>query len=229
MPIEEIADGLKVFPKTLFHVDGIQGFGKVRVNLQSHAIHMYSMSGHKLGAPKGVGGLYVRQGLDIHPVSYGGGQEYGLRSGTENVPGIYAFAMAVRLAAESMDEESRRVSGLRTLLRDALTQDPRCVVRNPSQVSPYILSVSYPGLKGEVLVHALEREGVYVSTGSACSTKGGRIAASHVMQAMELSDVEITGTLRLSLARWTTEEQVLEAVKIIRQQVDWLYDVGGMK
>jgi cysteine desulfurase len=228
LPIEEVADGLSAFPKTLLHVDGIQGFGKVKTNLHSQNIHMYSVSGHKLGAPKGIGALYVRAGLDIHPLLYGGGQEFGLRSGTENIPGIHAFAVAAKLASDEQAEQEKRVFHLRTLLRDRLKHHPRCIVHEPRRVSPYILSVSFPLLKGEVLVHAMEMEGVYVSTGSACSTKGGRVAASHVLQAMHVSEEEITGTLRLSLARWTTEAEVLHAADVILKQVDWLYEVGGI-
>lgn len=228
LPVKEVAEGLKVFPKAMLHVDGIQGFGKVKTALQSHNIHMYSVSGHKLGAPKGVGALYVRAGLDIDPLLYGGGQEFGLRSGTENIPGIHAFAVAAKLASAVQTEQETRVSDLRALLRDRLKSHPRCIVHEPRRVSPYILSVAFPGLKGEVLVHALEMEGLYVSTGSACSTKGGRVAASHVLKAMNLPDDEITATLRVSLARWTTESEVRDAADAILKQVDWLYEVGGI-
>lgn len=229
LPIEEVAHRLRDFPKTLFHVDGIQGFGKVKTNLSTHPVHMYSVSAHKIGAMKGVGALYVRAGVDIDPLLYGGGQEFGLRSGTENIPGIHAFAAAAGRATKAESEAAERVTRLRQKLRDQLKEHPKCVVHEPERVSPYILSVAFPGLKGEVLVHALEMEGVYVSTGSACSTKGGRVAASHVLQAMNISMEEITGTLRLSLARWTTEDEIDRAVTVIRKQVDWLYEVGGIR
>lgn len=222
-----IGECLRSHPKTLFHVDGIQAFGKLPDCLGEKAIDLYSVSGHKLGAPKGIGAVILREGLVIDPLIYGGGQEFGLRSGTENSLGIAGLATAAQVAHLAIEESYQHVSELRQRLLDHMSSIPGVTVHNPKHVSPYILSVSFPGIKGEVLVHALESEGVFVSTGSACSSKGGRAKASHVLQAMGCAADEVTGTLRLSLSRLTTAVEVDAASETIQRQVEWLAAMGG--
>lgn len=228
-PVAAVARHLKGVHKTLFHVDGIQAFGKIPNCFGDTGIDLYSTSGHKLGAPKGVGALLMRTGVAIGPLLYGGGQEFGLRSGTENIPGIVAFAKAAELAAVDIVENYGRVAAMRERLMHHLREVTGVRIHQPEDSSPYVLSASFPRLRGEVLVHALEMEGLFVSTGSACSTKGGNVKASHVLLAMGCSDEEITGTLRFSLARWNTEEEVERAAVIIKKQVKWLYEVGGLR
>jgi cysteine desulfurase len=224
-PIEEIARALQDRPKVLFHVDGIQAFGKVPGGIRDIPVDLYSMSGHKIGAPKGVGALYVRQGVEISPLVYGGGQEDGLRSGTENVIGIVAMGAAAEIAAQNASQNWEHVSRLSEALCEGLEKLPRCKVHRPSPKSPYIVSASFPGLKGEVLVHALEAQGLYVSTGSACSTRGGHSKGSHVLTAMKLPAAEVSGSIRFSLAPWHTLGDVERALDIVESQVRWLIDL----
>ncbi|MCL6453095.1 MAG: cysteine desulfurase [Alicyclobacillus sp.] len=224
--VGEIGRRLRDFPKTLFHVDGIQAFGKLPNGLADVPVDLYTISGHKLGAPKGVGALVMREGLEIHPLLYGGGQEYGLRSGTENLLGIVALAESATAAYRDIEHDFAEAHRKRALLVERLQQIPGAVVHAPPVVSPYIVSVSFPGLKGEVLVHALEAEGVYVSTGSACSTKGGHSKASHVLEAMGCAPEMVTGTLRLSFARWTPASALEAAAEVVDRQVRWLYSVA---
>ncbi|QQE80690.1 cysteine desulfurase family protein [Alicyclobacillus sp. SO9] len=225
-PVSEISAALKAYPKVRFHVDGIQAFGKIPNAAEVSGADLYSLSGHKIGAPKGIGALIVRRGVQLQPLLYGGGQERGLRSGTENVLGIAALGTASKLAARDMSESYPHVSTLMRQLREGLKNIPGCVVdERPLNFSPYIVSTSFPGLKGEVLVHTLEEEGLYVSTGSACSTQGGHAKASHVLEALGRETREITGTLRFSLARWQSEEDVNKALEIVKSRAAWLADI----
>lgn len=225
LPIGEVGEALKKYPKVLFHVDGIQGFGKIPGGIRNAAIDLYSMSGHKIGALKGTGALYLRHGVTIHPLVYGGGQEQGLRSGTENVSGIAAFGAAAEWASKQVDAHFQHVSKLAEQLCEGLNKLPRCTLHLPRSKSPYVVSASFRGLKGEVLVHALESEGLFVSTGSACSTHGGQSKGSHVLQAMNLDGAEITGTLRFSLAPWHSVQDVNRALEIVEAKVQWLVDL----
>lgn len=225
LPVAEVGKALRARPKTLFHVDGIQAFGKVKKSAQAIEADLYSVSGHKIGAPKGVGALYIRDGVTLEPVLYGGGQEHGLRSGTENVLGIIALGRAADVATALPTDTWGRVNKLAAKLCAGLGQVGGCRLERPAVSSPYIVSVSFPGLRGEVLVHALESKGLYVSTGSACSTRGGHSKASHVLRAMGRSEDEVTGTLRFSIGWWTTEDEVRRAVEIVDEQVKWLRSV----
>ncbi|MDQ0191239.1 cysteine desulfurase [Alicyclobacillus cycloheptanicus] len=222
LPVETVGEALSTRKKTLFHVDGIQAFGKIKHCAKQSYADLYSVSGHKVGAPKGIGALYIREGLSIEPVLYGGGQEFGLRSGTENVLGIVAMGTAAERADAAQDERWKRVCALSEQLCKGLEAVAGCTLQRPAAASPYIVSASFPGLRGEVLVHALEEEGLYVSTGSACSSKGGHATDSHVLKAMGRSKAEVTGTLRFSMGWWTTEEDVAMAIDIVNKQVSWL-------
>ncbi len=225
LPIAEIGAALKERPKVLFHVDGIQAFGKVPGGIRDLPVDLYSVSGHKIGAPKGVGALYIRHGVEISPLVYGGGQEDGLRSGTENLIGIVAMGTAAELSARNAGQNWEHVSRLSAELCEGLSRLPRCTVHRPNPKSPYIVSASFSGLKGEVLVHSLEAHGLYVSTGSACSTRGGHTKGSHVLAAMKLPAAEINGTLRFSLGPWHSASDVQRALEIVESQVRWLIDL----
>lgn len=222
LPVEDVGLALRDKPKTLFHVDGVQAFGKINACAQLAGADLYTLSGHKIGAPKGIGALYLRAGLDLDPLVYGGGQEFGLRSGTENVLGIVALGRAAQWADEHMDAQWASRETLAQQLCDGLRRVPNSTLQRSTQASGYIVSASFPGLKGEVLVHAFEAEGLYVSTGSACSTAGGHVAKSHVLSAMGRTDAEVTGTIRFSIGWWTTAEEIERAVAIVDKQVSWL-------
>jgi cysteine desulfurase len=225
LPVEEIGQALREKPKTLFHVDGIQAFGKIANCVKTSNVDLYSFSGHKIGAPKGVGGLYIRDGITVTPLLFGGGQEYGLRSGTENVLGIVALGEAAQQAYAHQATRWADLEAHSSAFRTSLTNIPNCSVQRSTPSSPYIVSASFPGLRGEVLLHALEARGVFVSTGSACSSHGGQATGSHVLKAMGKSEAEITGTIRFSFGPWLSEPDFKQASEIIQEQVAWLYSL----
>lgn len=226
LPVRDIAAGLKNFPRVRFHVDGIQAFGKLTETPGSVGADLYSISGHKLGAPKGIGALLMKSGVTLNPILYGGGQEQGLRSGTENVTWIAALAEASRLAALELPQSYEHVLALSQTLRRELAQIAGCVVDDrEAPQSPYIVNAAFPGLKGEVLVHAFEDAGLYVSTGSACSTKGGHSQPSHVLTAFSKPAPYLGASLRFSLARWQTADQVTAALAVVREKAAWLREV----
>lgn len=225
LPVGEVGHALRQRPKTLFHVDGIQAFGKILDCVKQSGADLYSVSGHKIGAPKGVGALYIREGLQLAPVLFGGGQEYGLRSGTENVLGITALGQAAAIAQKSLENNWHLMVARSEQFCDTLQEIPNCQVHRSRETSPYIVSASFIGLRGEVLLHALESKGVFVSTGSACSSHGGHVTGSHVLKAMGKSVPEVTGTLRFSFGPWLTHDDIEHSLHVIQDQVAWLYSL----
>ncbi|HLT57384.1 MAG TPA: cysteine desulfurase family protein [Limnochordales bacterium] len=210
-PVADIAAAVKArSPETLVHVDGVQALGKLPINVKELPIDLLSVSAHKIHGPKGVGALWIRPGVRIVSLLGGGTQERGLRPGTENVPGIIGFGAAAEAAAADLPQAAARMARLRERLWEGIQARVPWAVRNtpadPDLCAPHILNVSFPGLKGEVLVHSLAEAGIYVSTGSACSSR--RTGHSHVLTALGLADDVAGGALRLSLSRLTTEEDV---------------------
>ncbi|MBR2002161.1 MAG: cysteine desulfurase [Firmicutes bacterium] len=204
----------------LFHTDAVQAWGKEEIDVRKLPVDMLSVSGHKIHGPKGIGALYVRKGVNIPSFIFGGGQEKGFRSGTENVPFIVGLGLAAKLAEE---ERKNRLDHLKAMRKKLLigieTTIENAVINSPREdnASPAILNVSFPGCRGEVLLHMLEQKDIYVSTGSACSShKKG----SHVLTAAGLRPEEIEGALRLSLSCDITEEQVDYALKELKAAVD---------
>lgn len=209
---EIIAAVRRINPQVVVHVDAVQGLGKISLTPRAWGVDLLSVSGHKIHGPKGIGALYVRRGLRLHPLLSGGEQEGGLRSGTENVPGIVGLGMATELAVHELPVVAQRLREFRTLLLDQITsQIPQVKVLGPSvsDSAPHILSLAFPGVKGEVLVRILSDAGVYVSTGSACSSK--KRASSHVIAALGVPKELREGSCRLSFSHETTEPQVREA------------------
>lgn len=195
--------------RPVLHVDAVQALGKVPVEPARWGVDLLSLSGHKIGGPKGVGALYVREGTRLVPLLHGGGQEGGLRSGTENVPGIVGLGRAVELAVAGQESAANRLAALRRRLIDRIeTTVPGARLNGPREegAAPHIVNVSVPRTKGEVLLRCLEQAGVYASTGSACSSRKG--AESHVLRALGLSPERIEGSLRFSLSPDTTEEEI---------------------
>ncbi|MCK9221966.1 MAG: cysteine desulfurase family protein [Limnochordia bacterium] len=218
-PLEDICKILEqVEPGPLLHVDGVQALGKIRLNELGPAIDLLSISGHKIHAPKGVGAAKIRKGLNLIPLLHGGGQEAKLRSGTENVPSIHAFGVAAVEALGDLEENNQRILRMRNRLVDHLQEIPRCRINTPLELSvPHILNVSFVGIPGEMLIHHLEAKGLYISTGAACSSR--KAEGSHVLRALGMKDDVITGSCRISLSRYNTENEMDKAAQIIADTV----------
>ena len=224
-PVSAIGELLtRKYPKVLFHVDAVQGFGKARIYPREMGIDMLSVSAHKIHGPKGVGLLYVAGGTKINPVIYGGGQQNGLRSGTENVPGIAGLAMAAQKLYSELESEQDRlytikerfISGLKELPDVKINGIPGEDAAAIRKSAPHIVSASFGGVRAEVLLHALEERDIYVSAGSACATH--KPEPSRTLQAIGLKKDMLEGTLRFSFSTFTKEnepEEVLAALKDI--------------
>ena len=208
---------------TLFHVDAVQAFGKYPIDVRKMGIDMLSMSGHKIHGPKGVGFFYMKKGLKVRPIIYGGGQERGQRSATENTPGIVGLAKAVELAMENMDASHEKVMEVKRTLAEGILRDiPKTHINGPSieDASPYVLNVSFNGLRSEVLLHALEEKEVYVSAGSACSSK--KKGGSHVLRSLGLSEERIEGAIRFSFCRYNTVDEAAACLEILKEKTAFL-------
>ena len=206
-PIEQIAEMVTSRGIT-FHTDAVQVVGKVPLNLANSPINLLSLSGHKLHAPKGVGVLYVKKGTRIAPFLLGGHQEGGRRAGTENVPGIIGLGRACELAAQHMDDENTRVKRLRDKLeREILEACPDCRVNgDPESRLPNTTNISFEYVEGEAILLLLDRHGICASSGSACTS--GSLEPSHVLRAMGVPFTAAHGSIRFSLSRYSTEEEV---------------------
>ena len=214
MPIEEIARLIKEKnPKVLFHVDAIQAFGKLRIYPKRLGIDLMSISGHKLHGPKGVGVLYVKNGTKIKPIIYGGGQQNGMRSGTENVPGIAGLGLAVKLIYDTLDDRMAHIRSLKERLVNGLA-DIENVFYHAGD-APHIASFSFVGVRSEVMLHALEEKNIYVSSGSACSSNKNSV--SSVLTAIKLPKEQLESTLRFSFSEDNTEEQIDYAIGVIKE------------
>ncbi len=206
-PIEQIAE-MVTNRGIIFHTDAVQVVGKIRLNLAKSPINLLSLSGHKLHAPKGVGVLYVKKGTRIAPFLLGGHQESGRRAGTENVPGIVGLGKACELAAENMADENTRVKRLRDKLEKALLEtcpDSR-VNGDPDHRLPNTTNISFEYVEGEAILLLLDRHGICASSGSACTS--GSLEPSHVLRAMGVPFTAAHGSIRFSLSRFNTEDEV---------------------
>lgn len=207
--------------KALLHVDGIQAFGKVDLDIKSWGIDTFSFSGHKIYGPKGIGGLYMKKDLNLEPIVFGGNQEKGLRSGTENVPGIVGLGKAVEIINRNFKDEKHKVLDLKKYFADRISHEIPDIKINSfldEKGSPYILNVSFLGVRGEVLLHFLEEKGVYVSTASACASHGS--GKSHVLQAIGLNNKEIEGAIRFSFSYQNTKEEIDYATDMLKNSVE---------
>jgi len=206
-PIEEVGRFLKDKPKTLFHVDHVQGLSKVPLNFKDSGIDLATMSGHKIHGPRGIGILYMREGVTLSPLLAGGGQEFGQRSGTENLPAIVGMVRALRLVMEKSHEGIAYLQTMVNGLRQQLAERSLITFHTPERgAAPHILNFSVEGFRAEVLIHALEEEDIYVSTKSACASKTSEV--SHVLLACGLSDKEARQAIRVSLSFENTQKEL---------------------
>ncbi|PFA69699.1 cysteine desulfurase NifS [Bacillus sp. AFS015802] len=220
-PIREIGKILQDYPKILFHVDAVQACGKVPLILDEKLIDLCSISAHKIHGIKGTGMLYVRDGLKLSPILSGGEQEGNLRSGTENTGGIVSFAKALRMHVEESKQKLVIMEENQQFLRGELETIEGVTVHTPSRNhSPHILNFSVKDFKGEVLIHALDRHEVYVSTTSACSSKQSK--PSETLLSMGVPDSLAANSIRISLSFHNTMEECKQFIQLLKREIDLL-------
>jgi cysteine desulfurase len=219
-PIEAVGKAIYAFNEThhttiRFHVDGVQALGKMKIDIAKWHIDLMSFSAHKINGLKGIGALYCNNLSLLKPLVFGGQQEFGIRPGTENLLGIVAFSEAIKSLNTEMTSHSKHVQMLKDRLLDKLLVQEDIVLNgiNDARYSPYIVNVSFIGIKGEVLLHSLEMKDIYVATGSACSSK--KKSHSHVLSAMGYRDKRMEGAIRFSFGYENTLDEIDQASDII--------------
>jgi cysteine desulfurase len=211
-----------------FHTDAIQSVGKIPVDVKEMNVDLLSISGHKIYGPKGVGALYVRRGVRLTPLFHGGGHEFRKRSGTENIPGIVGLGRACEIAGEEMEAEGKRLTRLRDrLIRGVLEIPDTWLNGHPTQRLPNNANVSFKYLEGESLVLELDFHGVAVNTGSACSSKS--LQPSHVLAAIGLKPEDSHGSLRFTLGRGNTEEDIDYVLEVLPKAVHRFREISPFK
>ena len=207
----------KVNPSVVYHVDAIQAFGKLEIKPRRDNIDLLTVSGHKIHGPKGSGFIYIKKNTKINPIIFGGGQQMGFRSGTENVPGIAGIGQASKDCYDNLEHNVEIMTNLKDKLIDSLEAIEGVTVnsRKGNLGAPHIVSASFKGVRSEVLLHALEDKGIYISAGSACSSN--RPAVSSTLKAMGIDKDLLESTVRFSFCEFNTEEEVDYAVGEIKQ------------
>ena len=222
--MEEIGRFLKEkHPNILFHVDAIQAYGKYRIFPKRLGIDMLSVSGHKIHGPKGVGFLYINERVKIRPLILGGGQQKGLRSGTDNVPGIAGLGEAAREAYQDFEEKRAHLLALKKYFMEEAAKLPDVVLNSlpGEEGAPHIVSVSFRGVRSEVLLHALEERGISVSSGSACSSNQ-KLPVSTVLKEIGMERDLLDATLRFSFSRFNTEEELAYSIGVLKELLPML-------
>lgn len=224
--IQPIAEAVQIVKnynsRILFHTDAIQGFGKYHIYPKRMGIDLMSVSGHKIHGPKGIGVLYVSEKAKIKPILFGGGQQKNIRSGTENVPGIAGIGVAAQEIYTDLDKKVAYMRELKNYFVEEVSQIERVKIHGNTgeDSAPHIISVGIAGVRSEVLLHALEDAGVYVSSGSACSSN--HPAISGVLKSIGTEKEYLDSTLRFSFSEFTTMEEVEYALQMLRQYVPML-------
>jgi cysteine desulfurase len=219
-PMHEIITIVKAkSKKAKVHIDAVQAFGKLSINVRELGADLISLSAHKIHGPKGVGALYIKEGLRLRPLIAGGGQEYDLRSGTENLPGISGFGVSIGMLSQDFENKQMQVKKLKEHFIEGFKDFDKIRINSPLDEMHLdnILNVSFEGVRGEVMLHALEDYKIYVSTGSACSAKKGA-HKNYVLPAMGLSAAQAEGAIRFSFSYMNTIEEIdytLDAIKKI--------------
>lgn len=224
-PIKDISTIIKQHNSNcFFHVDGVQAFGKIHCYPKELGIDLFTISSHKIHGPKGVGSLYKSKDVLIEPLLLGGGQEIGIRSGTENVPAIVGMGKAVEELNKTFKDDIKLLYKLREKTKELILHNiDNAYINGPEnsdKVAPHILSVSFEDIKGEVLLHSLEQDDIYVSTGSACSSK--RKGQSHVLKSLGISNSLIEGTMRISFSILNREEEIDPFIRSLKNQINLL-------
>lgn len=221
-PIAEAGSLIKKMnPNTIFHVDAVQGFGKFRIHPKRMNVDLLSVSGHKIHGPKGVGFLYINEKIKIKPIVYGGGQQQGMRSGTENVPGIAGIAKAVEKIYSNLDEDVEKLYEMKEYFINGVEKIDGIKINGlrGRESAPHIVSVSVRGVRSEVMLHALEEKGIYISAGSACAAR--KPQTSETLKAIGVEKELLHSTIRFSFSIFTTMEEIDYTLKT-------MYDVIPM-
>ncbi|MCI9633498.1 cysteine desulfurase [Schaedlerella arabinosiphila] len=208
-PIEQAARMVKNYnPRILFHTDAVQGFGKYRIYPKRLGVDLLSASGHKIHGPKGIGFLYINERVKITPIVYGGEQQKNIRSGTENVPGIAGIGLASKMIYQDLDMKVALMRELKDYFLEGVTKIENTTIHGLTDANsaPHIISVGFAGIRSEVLLHALEEKGIYVSSGSACSSN--HPAVSGVLKGIGAAREYLDATLRFSMSEFTTKEEI---------------------
>lgn len=208
-PIEQAVQLVKGYnPRILFHSDAVQGFGKYRIHPKRLGVDLLSVSGHKIHGPKGIGFLYINEKVKISPIVYGGGQQKDIRSGTENVPGIAGIGLASKMIYQDMDMKVALMRELKEQFLEGVSKIENMTIHGltDENSAPHIISVGFAGIRSEVLLHALEEKGIYVSSGSACASN--HPAVSGVLKGIGAAREYLDATLRFSMSEFTTKEEI---------------------
>lgn len=222
-PVEKIAETVKsINPETIVFVDGVQAAGKIRINLKETKIDMLGISGHKIHAPKGVGALYIKRGTLINPIIIGGHQERGRRAGTENTAGIVALGKAAEMAMENFDEKIQKITYLRDKLEKGILEKCFNSRVNGSRDHRMVntTNISFEYVEGEIILLHLSDNGIAASSGSACTS--GSLEPSHVLKAMGVPFTSMHGSIRFSLSKYTTEEEIDYTLSMVPQVLERL-------
>ncbi|CAM2913027.1 cysteine desulfurase family protein [Hathewaya histolytica] len=202
-----------------FHVDTVQSYGKYKIDVEKFNIDMLSVSTHKFHGPRGVGFAYLKKGLNPKPLIIGGGQERSFRAGTENTAGIVGLTVAAEIMYKNLDKNYQHVMDIKKYFIKELSkiEDIKINSEESNKFSPYVLNVSFRGIRSEILLRVLDEKGIYVSVGSACSAKKSK--QSHVLQSIGLSDKEILGSIRFSFCEYTTKEEIDYTMEVLKQNI----------
>ena len=222
-PIEALVKLVKAHnPQTLVHVDAVQAYGKLKFTPKQLGVDLLSVSGHKIHGPKGTGFLYISEKMKIVPIIYGGGQQKGMRSGTDNVPGIAGLGLASKMVYDHLEENDKHMRGLRTYFVRELAKMDQVVVHGPQgeEAAPQIVSAAFVGVRSEVLLHTLEERGIYVSAGSACSTH--KRSGSPTLTAIGLPKNQMEATVRFSFCETTTREELDYTLQVLNEVIPML-------
>ncbi len=220
-PVQQIGEIVSRHDQVFFHVDAVQAYGKINFKMKDIGADFMTVSGHKIHGPKGIGFMYIKDPNRFKPLLTGGGQEFDLRSGTENVPGIYGLGKAIDVLFEDLDSRIEKIRENRDYLYMRISQKIDRIKLNTDLLrgACHILNISFDGVKGEVLLHYLDDEGICVSTGSACSAKK---KGSHVLNAIGLSPAQVDGTIRFSLSEENTRQEMDYVVEKLQKHIEMI-------
>ena len=211
---------------TLFHVDAVQSFMKLEINVEKSKVDFMSISGHKIHSIKGIGALYIREINKVKPIIFGGGQEFGIRSGTDNVAGILSLGKAVEIGSENLKNNIQKMNDLRNIFLNNLEKINKININSLPEGAKHIINVSFLGVPSEILLHDLESKGIYVSAGSACSSKK---KGSKTLESLGFSDDIKKSAIRFSFSNFTTADELLVACNEIEKSVQNIRNIVKFK